>query len=114
MILSSHLLSVAFGSEWDIPDTATQMIDVVLGSSALIPCNPPPANHAPNVVWLRNGAVLNTGNAGKYKVLMRSGDLVIGNVDSTDVTGTYRCRVTNKNLYDTMNSPHSYQLNTIG
>ena len=107
-------MSVAFGTEWNIPDTATQMIDVVLGSSVLIPCNPPPANPPPNVEWLRNGTVLNTGDASKYKVLMESGDLIIGNVDDDDITGTYRCRVTNKNLYDTMNSPHSYQLNTIG
>ena len=91
------------------------MVDVTLGSSILLPCDPPEANPPPEVVWLSNEMVLDTdANDNKYKILASGGGLIIGNVAASDIGPTYRCRVTNVNLYASKDSPLTYTLNQIG
>ena len=65
------LMFTAFGSQWDIADAPTSGVDVTLGSFILLSCDPPPANPAPNVVWTRDGAVLDTGDS--YQEVQRVG-----------------------------------------
>lgn len=98
------------------------MVEVTLGSLILLPCNPPSANPPPNVVWTRNGDVLNTPktDTSKYKVLQTSGDLIIANVVAGDINDagnnpyTYRCRVINMLIYKSIDSPFTYQLKKVG
>ena len=90
------------------------MVNVTLGSSILLPCDPPAANPSPIVEWTSNGVVVDTSNENKYKVLPSGGGLIIGNVVAADIGPTYRCRVTNVRVYFTENSPFTYQLNQIG
>ena len=87
-----------------------------MGSFVLLPCDPPAANPPPNVVWTRDGAVLDTGDTSKYKVLVpeAGGGLIIANVISNDIGPIYRCRVANALVFATRDSPFSYQLNQIG
>jgi len=113
------LISVAFGSDWDNVNPPVEMVDVALGSLILLPCDPPLANPTPNVVWLRNEVLLDTTDGSKYKVLPTSGDLIIGDVQANDVNNggdlhTYQCHVTNKLIYQSMDSPYGYQLNQVG
>ena len=116
------LISVAFGDDWDTATPALSVVEVTLGSTILLPCNPPSANPTPNVVWKRNGVVLNTPRAdtSKYKVLSVSGDLIIANVNDDDIDDagdnlyTYQCRVTNRLIYENIDSPFTYQLNRVG
>ena len=82
---------VAFGSDWDTAPLHTGMIEVTLSSSIYLPCDPPTANPPPVVEWLRDTTVMDTTNANKYKVLLSGGDLIIGNVNATDIGPTYRC-----------------------
>ena len=110
-----YLQYVAFDDDWYeiIPDNT--VINVTLGSSILLPCDPPAANPPPEIVWLSNGAVLDTAaNENKYKILASGGGLIIGNVAATDIGPTYQCRVTNVNLYESRDSPLTYTLNQIG
>ena len=73
-------LFVAFGSDWNIVTSPTEMVEVTLGSSIYLPCDPPTANPPPVVEWLRGTTVVDTTNANKYKVLPSGGGLIIGNV----------------------------------
>ena len=90
------------------------MVDVTLGSLIYLPCDPPAANPPPVVEWTRDGTVVDTSNAAKYKVLPSGGGLIIGDVVTADIGPTYRCRVTNALVYNTENSPFTYQLNQVG
>ena len=105
---------VAFGNDWNIATPPTEMVNVTLGSSIYLPCNPPEANPPPMIEWLRDGTIVDITNANKYKVLPSGGELIIGNVVAADIGTTYRCRVTNAEVYRTENSPFSYQLNQVG
>ena len=112
--LSQLFFFVAFGGEWNGPVATTTLVNVTLGSYILLECNPPMANPAPKVEWSRNGMLIDTTTTNKYKVLP-SGDLIIGNVVMDDITGgTYRCRVVNMLIFDTIDSPQSYQLRQVG
>jgi len=72
------------------------------------------ANPAPKVEWRRNSVAIDTTTTDKYKVLP-SGDLIIGNVVMDDITGsTYRCRVVNMFIFNSIGSPQSYQLTLVG
>ena len=108
------LMSVAFDSAWDDATPANTMVEVTLGSSIYLPCDPPAANPPPVVEWLRDTTVVDTTNANKYKVLPSGGGLIIGNVEAADIGPTYRCRVTNALVYLTEDSPFTYQLNQVG
>ena len=109
------LLYAAFDDAWDDTTPGNTPVDVTLGSSILLPCDPPAANPPAEVVWLSNGAVLDTAaNENKYKILASGGGLIIGNVTATDIGPTYQCRVTNVNLYESRDSPFIYTLNQIG
>ena len=90
------------------------MVDVTLGSSIYLPCDPPAANPPPLVDWLRDGTVVDTTNFNKYKVLPSGGGLIIGNVVAADIGPAYHCRVTNVEVYRTVHSPFTYQLNQVG
>ena len=105
---------VAFEDDWEDATPTNTMVNVTLGSSILLPCDPPAANPPPNVVWLSNGAVLDTSNVNKYKILAAGGGLIIGNVVAADIGPTYSCRVTNKEVFSTEDSPFTYQLNQVG
>ena len=105
---------VAFGNDWNIPTPPTEMVDVTLGSLIYLPCDPPAANPPPVVEWTRDGTVVDTSNAAKYKVLPSGGGLIIGDVVAADIGPTYQCRVTNALVYNTENSPYTYQLNQVG
>ena len=109
-------MSTAFGSQWDITDAPSSSVDVTLGSFILLPCDPPAANPTPNVVWTRDGAVLDTGNITKYKVLASEagGGLIIANVVAADIGPVYQCRVTNALAFMTIDSPFSHRLSRIG
>ena len=93
------------------------MVEVTLGSSIYLPCDPPAANPPPVVEWLiQDRVVVNTTRANKYKVLPSAagGGLIIGNVNGDDPFPTYRCRVTNVLVYSTDNSPIIYRLSLVG
>ena len=105
---------VAFGNDWNIATPPTEMVDVTLGSSIYLPCDPPAANPPPVVEWLRDGTLVDTTNANKYKVLPSSGGLIIGDVFATDIGPTYQCCVTNAEVFRTEHSPYTYQLNQVG
>ena len=91
------------------------MVDVTLGSLIYLPCDPPAANPPPVVEWTRDGTVVDTTNAAKYKVLPSGGGLIIGDVVAADIgTPVYRCRVTNAEVFRTVDSPFTYQLNQVG
>ena len=107
-------LCLAFDADWNVADLPTEMVEVTLGSSIYLPCDPPAANPPPVVEWLRDTTVVDTTNANKYKVLPSGGGLVIGNVDAADIGPTYRCRVTNALVYSTRDSPFPYQLSQVG
>ena len=108
-------LFVAFGSDWNIVTSPTEMVEVTLGSSIYLPCDPPTANPPPVVEWLRGTTVVDTTNANKYKVLPSGGGLIIGNVVVADIgPPTYRCRVTNALVFMTVDSPFTYQLSPVG
>ena len=109
-------MSIAFGSEWSIADTPTNMINVTMGSFILVPCDPPAANPPPIVEWTRDGTVLVPGDTSKYKVLSpeAGSGLIIANVGAGDIGPTYRCRVTNAFVFSSRSSPFTYQLNQIG
>ena len=110
-----YLPYAAFDDEWDDTTPSNTVVDVTLGSSILLPCDPPAANPPAEVVWLSNGAVLDTAaNTNKYKILASGGGLIIGNVAASDIGPTYQCRVTNVNLYESRDSPLTYTLNQIG
>ena len=109
-----HNFCAAFEDDWDDATDSTTMVDVTLGSSILLPCDPPAANPPPDVVWLRDGAVVDTSNANKYKILESGGGLIIGDVVADDIGPTYNCRVTNVRVFSTEDSPFSYQLNQVG
>jgi len=116
------LISVAFGNDWDTATPSLSGVEVTLGSTILLLCNPPSANPTPNVVWKRNGLVLKTPkeNTSKYKVLSVSGDLIIANVNVDDIYDdgdelyVYQCHVTNRLIYENIDSPFTYQLNRVG
>ena len=40
--------------------------------------------------------------------------MIIGNVDAADIGPTYRCRVTNAEVFSTEISPVTYQLRQVG
>ena len=105
---------LAFGNDWNIVTPPTEMVDVTLGSSIYLPCDPPEANPPPIVQWLRDTTVVDTTDYNKYKVLPSGGGLIIGNVIAADIGPTYRCRVTNVFVYSTIESPFTYQLNQVG
>ena len=109
-------MSTAFGIEWDGVPSATNSIDVTLGSFILLPCDPPAANPTPNVVWTRDGEVIDTENINKYKVLApeAGSGLIIADVVADDIGPVYQCRVTNELVSRTRNSPFSHRLNRIG
>ena len=110
-----YLPYAVFDDEWDETTPGNTVVNVTLGSSILLRCDPPAANPPAEVVWLSNGAVLDTAaNANKYKILVSGGGLIIGNVAATDIGPTYQCRVTNVNLNDSRDSPLTYTLNQIG
>ena len=93
------------------------MVNVISGSLIYLPCDPPAANPPPVVEWTRDGTVVDTANAAKYKVLPSGGGLIIGDVDAGDagdIGPTYQCHVTNALVYNTENSPFTYQLNPVG
>ena len=110
------MLFIAFGSEWNIADTPTNMVDVTMGSFILLPCDPPAANPPPIVQWTRNNVVLVPGDTSKYKVLSSEagGGLIISNVVAGDIGPTYRCHVTNAFVFSSRNSPFTHRLNQIG
>ena len=112
----SCFVSVAFGTQWNIADAATSMVDVTMGSFILLPCDPPAANPPPNVEWTLDGTVLVPGDTSKYKVLSpeAGGGLIIASVVAADIGPEYRCRVTNAFVFSSRNSPFTYQLNRIG
>jgi len=94
------------------------MVDVTLGSYILLPCNPPMANPAPVVEWTIDSSVIDTATTDKYKVLP-SGDLIVGNVVMADISDrgnphVYRCRVVNRLIFETIDSPFSYELTEVG
>ena len=108
-------MCVAFDDAWVDATPTNAMVEVTLGSSIYLPCDPPAANPPPVVEWLRNDTtVVDTTNTNKYKVLPSGGGLIIGNVDADDIGPTYRCRVTNALVYLTMDSPFTYQLSQVG
>ena len=109
-------MSTAFGRQWDDVTSTTNSIDVTLGSFILLPCDPPAANPTPNVVWTRDGTVVDTGDISKYKVLAAEagGGLIIANVVDADIGPVYQCQVTNVQVSKTRNSPFSHQLTQIG
>ena len=110
-----YLPYAAFDDEWNDTISGNTVVDVTLGSSILLPCDPPAANPPAEVVWLSNGAALDTAaNENKYKILASGGGLIIGNVAATDIGPTYQCHVTNVNLYESRDSPFTYTLNEIG
>ena len=104
----------AFDGAWNNATPTTTIVNVTLGSSILLLCDPPAANPPPVVEWLRGRTVVDITNANKYKVLPFGGGLIIGNVDAADIGLTYQCRVTNKEVLSTENSPVIYQLNQVG
>jgi len=109
---------VAFDNDWNGVGTSTTMVDVTLGSYILLPCNPPMANPAPEVEWTIDSMLIDTSTTDKYKVL-QSGDLIVGNVVMDDVIDggnprIYRCRVINRLIFETIDSPFSYQLTEVG
>ena len=110
------LTSIAFGSEWNIADAPTNMVNVTMGSFILLPCDPPTANPQPIVEWTRDGTVLVPGDTSKYKVLLpeAGGGLIIANVVADDIGPTYRCHVTNAFVFSSRNSPFTHQLHLIG
>ena len=117
VVIHKSLMSIAFGSQWNIADAPTKNIDVTLGSFIRLPCDPPPANPPPNVVWMQGDTVLDTGNtSNKYKVLApeAGSGLIIARVDASDIGPVYRCRVTNALVFTTRDSPFSHQLRQIG
>ena len=110
-----YLQYAAFDDDWDDTTPGYTLVNVTLGSSILLPCDPPAANPPAEVVWLSNGAVLDTtANENKYKILASGGGLIIGNVTATDIGPTYQCRVTNVDLYESRDNPLMYMLNQIG
>ena len=112
--IKSRIFSLAFG-DWNATDSLNRVVEVTLGSSIYLPCDPPAANPPPVVEWVRdNATIVNTTNANKYKVLPSGGGLIIGNVDATDNDSSYRCRVTNALVYSTRDSPFTYQLSQVG
>ena len=90
------------------------MVEATIGSSIYLPCDPPAGNPLPVVEWTRDGIVLDITNAAKYKVLPSGGGLIIGDVVAADIGPTYQCRVINALVYNTENSPFTYQLNEVG
>ena len=112
--IKSRIFSLAFG-DWNATDPLNRVVEVTLGSSIYLPCDPPAANPPPVVEWLRNNTtVMDTTNANKYKVLPSGGGLIIGNVNAADIGPTYQCRVTNALVFSTRNSPVRYQLSQVG
>jgi len=94
------------------------MVDVTLGSYILLPCNPPMANPAPLVEWTIDLSVIDTSTTDKYKVLP-SGDLIVGNIAMGDISDggnphVYQCRVVNRLIFETIDSPFSYELIEVG
>ena len=112
--MSWIFLCVAFDPDWDSGSSTPTMVNVTLGSYILLECNPPMANPTPIVEWRRNSMTIDTTTTDKYKVLP-SGDLIIGNVVMDDITGgIYQCRVVNMLIFNTIDSPQSYQLRQVG
>ena len=107
-----YLQYAAFDDDWDEIIPGNTVVDVTLGSSILLPCDPPAGNPPPEVVWLGGDVVLYAAN--KYKILASGGGLIIGNVSANDIGPTYQCLVTNVHLYDSKSSPFTYTLNQIG
>ena len=107
------LLFVVFGNDWNGVSLNTTMVDVTLGSYILLPCNPPMANPTPMVTWTRDSSPIAISTTEKYKVLP-SGDLIVGNVVMDDIGDTYRCHVVNRLIFETIDSPYSYQLRQVG
>ena len=107
-------LSTAFG-EW--AESGTVSINARSGFSVAIPCNPPPANPAPVVVWQADGVdiaagdPLNGGDDDRIQVLP-SGHLVIHNLGASDfAVARYGCSVRNVRTHSTSNSPQTFTLN---
>ena len=112
-------LSTAFG-EW--AQSGTESINARSGFSVAIPCNPPPANPAPVVVWQTNDRddiytdiaaadPLNGGDDDRIQVLP-SGHLVIHDLGASDfAVAQYRCSVRNVRTHSTSNSPQTFTLN---
>ena len=109
-----YIHDAAFDSAWDDATPTNTMVEVTLGSSIYLPCDPPAANPPPVVEWLRDTTVVDTTNANKYKVLPSGGGLIIGNVEAADIGPTYQCRVTNKEVHSNENSPVIHQLSQVG
>jgi len=110
------MLSIDFADDWNNATTFTSMIEVMLGSFILLPCNPPMANPPPEIRWTLNSQPLDTSDITKYKTLL-SGDLIIGSileadifVDGTFLPNVYQCHVINYLIYQTITSPIAYQL----
>ncbi|XP_065900200.1 peroxidasin-like isoform X2 [Dysidea avara] len=101
-----------FGNDWNGVSLNTTMVDVTLGSYILLPCNPPMANPTPMVTWTRDSSPIAISTTEKYKVLP-SGDLIVGNVVMDDIGDTYRCHVVNRLIFETIDSPYSYQLRQV-
>ena len=111
-------LSTAFG-EW--AQSGTESINARSGFSVAIPCNPPPANPAPVVVWQANDRddiytdinardPLNGGDDDRIQVLP-SGHLVIHDLEASDfAVAQYRCSVRNVRTHSTSNSPQTVTL----
>ena len=107
------MTSAAFG-DWTVSGTST--INARSGFSVAIPCDPPPANPAPRVVWQADGAditaadPLNGGDDERVQVLP-SGHLVIHELRASDfAVSQYRCSVRNIRTHSTSNSPQAFTL----
>ena len=107
------MTSAAFGT-WTVSGTRT--IDARSGFSVAIPCNPPPANPAPRVVWQKNGVAIAAGDplnggSGERIQVLPSGHLVIHALEASDYSGAlYRCSVTNVETHSTSDSPQMFTL----
>ena len=113
VMLGFSLMCVAF-DDWDSTDPLNRVVEVTLGSSIYLPCDPPAANPPPVVEWLIDDTTVVDTNANKYKVLPSGGGLIIGNVEAANIGPTYQCRVTNALVFITRDSPVTYQLIQVG
>ena len=114
LVRYTHIYAAFDGSSWNDAPRVTTVVNVTLGSSTMLLCHPPYANPPPEIVWTRNGTVVDASNANKYKVLPFVGDLIIGDVVAADIGSMYQCRVTNALTYSTEDSLVIYKLNQVG
>ena len=111
--MSDCTSSAAFGA-WNVSGART--IDARLGFSVAIPCDPPPANPAPVVVWQADGVDIAAGdplNGGYYYRIqvLPSGHLVIHDLGASDfAVAQYRCSVRNVRTHNISDSPQTFIL----